>query len=313
MRILVATDGSRCAGVAVDMVAAIPWPPDSTVHVVEAVTSGPTVFGGPWPPVTPVDTVRFDDDIRQRAEENVASARATLSAPGWPVETSVVGGRAANVILSVAKETDADVVVLGSRGHGMLESMLLGSVSAEVVNGADVPVLVARGSEIKRVVFAWDGSAGAGQAARALMDWGVFGSCQIVVMSVAAVARPWWAVVGPIHEEAVITAYEAAAESSRAQHRQLARDMAQQLQEAGLQATPEYRDGDPAEEVVDVAKSSEADLVVVGTHGRSGLRRLLMGSVARNVLHHAPCSVLIAREARAGLAVPADDDSPTSH
>ncbi len=301
MRVLVATDGSRCAGVAVDMVAAMAWPPGSIIHVIEAIASGPTVFGGPWPPITPIDTVRFDDDIRHRAEENVASARARLSAPSRSVEASVVGGRAAGVILSVAKETDADVVVVGSRGHGMLESMLLGSVSAEVVDGADVPVLVARGTAVKRIVFAWDGSAGAEQAAGALMDWGIFAACRITVVSVAAVARPWWAVIGPVDEEVVITAYEEAAESSRVQHGQLARDMAQQLQEAGLHAAPEQREGDPAEEIVNVVKSSGADLVVVGTHGRSGLRRFLMGSVARNVLHHAPCSVLIAREARAGL------------
>ncbi len=45
--------------------------------------------------------------------------------------------------------------------------------------------------------------------------------------------------------------------------------------------------------IVDVAEATQAGLVVVGTHGRTGLARLLLGSVARNVLHHAPCSVLV--------------------
>ena len=60
----------------------------------------------------------------------------------------------------------------------------------------------------------------------------------------------------------------------------------------------------------------DADLIALGTHGRTGLSRLLLGSVARNVLNHAPCSVLIARPAHAerfpGLIVHANDGSPES-
>jgi len=56
---------------------------------------------------------------------------------------------------------------------------------------------------------------------------------------------------------------------------------------------PECLDGDPATCIVDVAEATKAGLVVVGTRGRTGLARLLLGSVARNVLHHAPCSVLV--------------------
>ncbi|MEA2027223.1 MAG: universal stress protein, partial [Chloroflexota bacterium] len=129
MRILVAIDGSECAAVAVDLVAAIAWPPDSTIHVVEAVASGLAVFGGPWPPLPPVDTAAFDDDIRRQAEKSLDIARARLMAAGLVVETSVASGRPADVIVSLAEQTSADVIVVGGRGHGTLESMLLGSVS----------------------------------------------------------------------------------------------------------------------------------------------------------------------------------------
>ncbi len=303
MRVLVATDGSECAAVAVDLVAAIAWPPGSTIHVVEAVASGLAVFGGPWPPLPPVDTATFDDAIRRQAEKHLDIARTRLMAAGRSAETSVASGRPADVIVSLAEQTGADIVVVGSRGHGTLESMLLGSVSAEVVDRAHVPVLVARGSAIERVAYAWDGSACAEQAAHALMDWGVFAASEIHVISVADAALPWWADVDTVGEEVVAAAYEEAAEPSRTQHEQLARDMANRLQEAGLEARPERRDGDPAEQIVNVAESWEADLVVMGTHGRTGLRRLLMGGVARNVLHHAPCSVLIVREQ------PADEET----
>lgn len=54
--------------------------------------------------------------------------------------------------------------------------------------------------------------------------------------------------------------------------------------------------GDPATEIVAVAQAEQAELVVMGTHGRTGLSRFLMGSVAESVVRHAPCPVLIYRE-----------------
>jgi nucleotide-binding universal stress UspA family protein len=54
-------------------------------------------------------------------------------------------------------------------------------------------------------------------------------------------------------------------------------------------------EGDPAEEIIRYATESQADMIVMGTHGRTGLERLLMGSVAEKVLRGAPCSVLVAK------------------
>ena len=71
---------------------------------------------------------------------------------------------------------------------------------------------------------------------------------------------------------------------------------ADRLNEAGLVATTILRSGTPAEEIVAVARERGADCVVIGTRGHTGLARLILGSVARNVLHHAPCSVLVVRE-----------------
>ena len=60
--------------------------------------------------------------------------------------------------------------------------------------------------------------------------------------------------------------------------------------------------GDPAAEIVNVAEAEQAELVVMGTHGRTGVSRLLMGSVAESVVRHAPCPVLIYRERAEKLA-----------
>jgi universal stress protein A len=74
-------------------------------------------------------------------------------------------------------------------------------------------------------------------------------------------------------------------------------------------------DGFAADEIVRSARENAADLIVMGTHGRSGLRRALMGSVAEKVLRHAPCSVLTVNRpvATAELAVHAERAAVSSH
>lgn len=67
------------------------------------------------------------------------------------------------------------------------------------------------------------------------------------------------------------------------------------LRNAGLRAETRVGEGEPRSGVLDVAAEWHADLIVLGSHGRTGLRRLLLGSVAEAVARHAPCSVLIVR------------------
>ena len=296
MRILVATDGSECAEVAIDLVGSIDWPVDSTINVVEAVSSGVAVFGGPWPPIAPVDTSRFDESLRALAETHLADAAVRLAATGRTVETSAAAGRAADVIGAIAAEVSADLIVVGSRGHGTLETMLVGSVAAEVVDRALAPVLVVRRRSIRTVVFAWDGSVGAEHAASLLLESGIFAGSTVHVVSVADADPLRWVDASLLGGEIVATSYAEAAEPSRRQHQEMAREMVQRLAEAGFEAVPHHPDGEPATQIVRAVEAQAADLVVVGTHGRTGLTRLVMGSVARNVLLHAPCSVLVAHE-----------------
>lgn len=67
------------------------------------------------------------------------------------------------------------------------------------------------------------------------------------------------------------------------------------LKKAGFHVTTTVREGDPRTGLIDAASDWQADLIMVGSHGRTGLDRLLMGSVSEAVAHHAPCSVQIVR------------------
>jgi nucleotide-binding universal stress UspA family protein len=293
MRVLYATDRSECAEVALDLICSIDWPPGSSVHVVQAVPAGVMVFGGPWPPITPIDTASIEDATRRQAEEGLVEVADRLLEAGLEVTTAVVGGRTPDVIQSEASRMGSELIVVGSRGHGSIETMLLGSTTSEVVDHAAVPVLVARTRTLGPVVLAFDGSRHAEAAADFLAHAGVFGTAEVYVLSVADVQPPRWADMGLEGADHAAQSFAAAAEPSRTQHQQLASSMAERLEEAGIDAHPERRDGDPAEQIVRAAAVHEAGTIVMGTRGRTGIRRLLLGSVARNVLHHAPCSVII--------------------
>ncbi len=145
IRILVAIDGSEPAGLAVDLVAEAVWPPGTEILVAEAVETGAGLLGGPWAALAMVETNRIEADARAEADRTVHDARNRLVRSGLKVDAAVLRGRPATAIADRARGMGADLVVVGSRGHGTIESMLLGSVSAEVVDRAPAPVLVARG------------------------------------------------------------------------------------------------------------------------------------------------------------------------
>ena len=80
--------------------------------------------------------------------------------------------------------------------------------------------------------------------------------------------------------------------------RQVVANAAAQLTRAGLSVDTAVRQGDPRTVIVDEAAEWGADLIVLGSHGHTGLMRLLLGSVAQAVVAHAPCSVEVVRRRR---------------
>jgi len=298
MRVLLAVDGSDAAGIAAELVRETQWPAGTAIRVVEAVETGTSLFGGPWPTVAILETDRIEADLRSFARRTVDAVRDELERPGIGVSAAVLSGRPASAIIEAATSFGADLIVVGSRGYGTIERMVLGSVSAEVVDHAPCPVLVARGKRIDRVILGWDGSASAAAAAQVLRRWPIFAASQVRVVSAADVEVPWWTGFPEPGAPERMPIYADAANASRREHDELGRTMADDLRGAGLVAEPERRDGDAAAELIAAAGETGSDLIVVGTHGRTGLARLLLGSVARNVLQHAPCSVLVVREPR---------------
>lgn len=296
MRVLLAIDGSDPASLAVDLVADIAWPSGTTIRVVEAIETGAALFGGPWPTLALVQADELEAQLRLGANVTVQEAQARLTRPGLTVESEVLRGRPAGALVDDARRMAADLIVVGSRGYGTIESMLLGSVSAEVIDRAMTPVLVARRHRIDRVVLAWDGSTSASRAAEVLRRWPIFARSSVRVVSVADIEVPWWSGFPEAGSPELMPLWLDAMVASRSHRDQLASAMTVELEAAGLTAEADRREGDAATEILAAANAFEADLILLGTHGRTGVVRLVLGSVARNVLHYASCSVLVVRE-----------------
>ena len=173
--------------------------------------------------------------------------------------------------------------------------MVLGSVSAEVADHAHCPVLIARKSKWSKVVLGVDGSTFAKWAQHVISDWPIFAGCTINVVSVADTGLPWMSSLA-LSGYANSYDYRTTETAIVTDHERWAQRAARDLTSADRPSTRQVPEGNPAAELLRIAGESDADVVVVGTHGRTGLRRLLAGSVARNVMLHATCSVLVVRE-----------------
>ena len=86
-------------------------------------------------------------------------------------------------------------------------------------------------------------------------------------------------------------------EELTAWHKEVTVQATRTLTDAGLKAEGRVLQGDPREALIDLARQERVDLIVVGSHGRTGLTKFLMGSVASHVVTHAPCTVTVVRPA----------------
>jgi nucleotide-binding universal stress UspA family protein len=168
----------------------------------------------------------------------------------------------------LALERDASLLVIGARGAGFLKALHLGSTAEWLMLHPPAPLLVARrGRPVRRVLLCHDGSVHAERATSALASVPWIDQPRIVLL---------WA---DDYRCAAAPELESIAETLRA---------------AGAQVEIERRSGRPTAVILDQVDEHEADLVVMGTRGLTGIERLRVGSTAGAVARAAPCSVLLA-------------------
>ena len=290
MRIVVGVDGSDASRTALELVANTQWPIGTEVRVV-----GAYELATDWTDLTPVPTEAGADEEAKRAFfDQTRTLSEPLQRSGCAVETVVARGRPADLLLSEADDLRADLLVVGSRGLGVAASALVGSVSAALVDHASCPVLVARRPAVTRILVATDGSRSAEAIPAVLLAWKVFRDAPIDVLSVAqpVTDRVGAALISGLQ---IVDQRPSDAAHEVDRHRVMADEMAARLVAGGWHAAGGVRYGDAPRQIEAAAAEWGTDLIVTGSRGLSGLRRLLIGSVAHHVLLHSRCSVLVMR------------------
>jgi len=198
-------------------------------------------------------------------------------------------GMPTDTILSVAERERVELIVLGARGLGPVQEVLLGSVSHRVITQAACPTLVVNRHmrTLKQVLLAVEGEWDADAARKFLAARPFKEPVQISVLTILPFASPLWPV--GIAESEVLK--EKAIKSAR----EFVDDVAAKLAKAGDKATGAVTLGAPGSAILGWAEETKPDLILMGSRGRHGATRFLLGSASHAVLHRAPCPVLVFR------------------
>jgi nucleotide-binding universal stress UspA family protein len=223
------------------------------------------------------------------------SARRTLSRR-WPdVEFEVVDKAPVEGILSEAERFRADVIVVGWRGHGAVRRLLMGSVSRGVVRGAKCAVLVVRRSQrVRTIVVGFDGSPEAKRAVALVGRLAPTRGARVTLVSAVELRKApsrglvpgAAAVAGEVRRQNKIRTRTAMKDLNRA---------AAELKRTGWQPRKMLVHGEPLRDLLRAVATARAQLVAVGARGTSGVRYLLLGSVAEGALNRSTVAVLVAR------------------
>jgi nucleotide-binding universal stress UspA family protein len=310
-RIVVGYDASASAKLAVGWAAdeaARRTLPLTVVYAVDytGLVGGP-ISTSPWLPGVSVE------EAQRVVERGAEIARA--GRPGLSVHAATFIGSPATVLVDQSR--GADLVVVGTRGHGDVAGLLLGSVASRVAAHGHCPVVVVRGDSAvaagpeRPVVVGVDGSEASATALRtAVTQARATGARLRIVCAWNPTAPGGWDRV--YWEE--VTGEEVTAEDPDAAAREAAEGVAARAAADVAALAPDLtvdvrvRGGDPAAVVIDSA--GDAGLVVVGARGRGSLASLFLGSVSHGVVHGAHVPVLVVRAPARRAAEPAKPADP---
>lgn len=231
---------------------------------------------------------RLEALVREGLRSYLHRLAERLRAGGTLVEATVREGDPAATILAQAEHVRA--IVITTRGLGGLDRWRLGSVADKVMRVAPCPVVLIRPTEDtpgsdedwqpRRILVPLDGSPLAEGALPLAYEWAAaLGSTVVLVM-----VQPWLSTQMAIYDGYIPDAGRIEEEAAQAAAEYLA--AVQQRAPAGLTVTSEVLRGDPATCLIDFAEAQPVDLVVMSSHGRGGLQRMVLGSVADRIVRH---------------------------
>jgi len=295
MKLLIAYDGSDCAGAAIEDLSRAGLP-EATEALIVTVTEtwlpkdlkeesfGDTLGFASSETFKQMRAAAFEkiDEGEKLAES--ASLRVSQKFPAWQVRHKAVGGFPENEIVSEANKYKPDLIVIGSHGRGGVGRFVFGSVSLKVLSEAACPVRVTHGPNARiaeddsplRLVVAIDGSSDSRQAVKAVAN------------------RSWL----PETSVRLLTAIEPSVLLQELpQAEKVRKEAAEKLKKMGLHVSCAEQKGRAKSVIVEEAEKWGADAIFIGAKGHRMLERVLLGSVSYAVAARAHCSVEVVRGA----------------
>lgn len=224
--------------------------------------------------------------LTRPGEQLLSRAREIATHEGALVKTVLEEGEAHEKLVDLAEAENCSVIVMGRRGRSKLEKALMGSVTARVIGLSQRDVLVVPpGADIawKKILVATDGSKNSVNAVEKAVDFAKSYGGNLIALSVVDLPDELYAEAPTLVDNLVAKA------------KGYVGDVSGLADKIGVTVRTEVREGESYRSVVSLAAEESVDLIVMGSHGRTGLKRLLMGSVTEKVIGHAPCPVLVVK------------------
>jgi len=280
-RILLPTDGSDAAERALDLAVSVADAHDAELHILYVADTN-------QPSLSRIQG-QVVDALEGQGQQIVDEAGNRVRGSGVDVTTDVIQGGPSRTILDYVDDRGVDLVVMGTRGERDVERLLLGSVTERIVRSAPVPVLAVppnsdRSYPPESVLVGTDGSEGSDAALAEGIDLASIAGATLHVLSVL--------------EDSLLgidVRSAAAAEERERRDEKLLEAAREQAEDAGVTVETAIEEGGVVETFNEYAAEHGVDLVLVGTHGRTGFDRRILGSVTEDLLRTADVPVLSVR------------------
>ncbi len=291
MRVLIAVDGSKASDVVLQEALARPWPSGSTFCLITVVD--PFFFSR-----APLLLTEAKDAARQFLKDGAER----FEEAGWDVGVEVVLGNPRRAINEYAEEWRADLLLVGSQGLNVLARLALGSTVQSVLRHTKCSVEIVRKPKQeaggpapgkKRILMATDGSIFSKAALQAIAarPWPEGTEVKVISVPEFAIWLGEFPYFRPEQVEELNQSALHAAEEAVTEGREI-------LSKTGLPVSTEItvEREVPAKIILEEAKRWNADLIIVGSHGRRGFDRFALGSVSESLALNAHCSVEVVRD-----------------
>jgi nucleotide-binding universal stress UspA family protein len=285
MKLLLAVDGSDHSYEAVRALKYLSRADE--LHVVHVLDVPTPAYPMMMPDVAQEIYETLERNMREDGNRLLDRVVSLLPMDSGPVTRHLVVGSPAEQIVSLAEKHHAGLTLLGTRGLGPIKERLIGSVAHRVLTFAPGAKLILPGplKALSRILLPLQGTEDAERALRYLQQTPFREPATITLFSVLPHTRPPWPVDAASAEQMETHALR--------QAQDFLNETAGKLSAMGYQARSSVALGTPVEAILKEAKALNADLILLGSRGRHGLSRMVLGSVSHAILHQATYPLMI--------------------